>query len=37
MRGKLIMNALIKYIVGLIMVGLILFLPAGTFEYWNGW
>lgn len=37
MRGKLIMNALIKYIVGLIMVGLILFLPAGTLEYWNGW
>lgn len=37
MRGKLLVNAGIKYLVGLLFVGLILFLPAGTFTYWNGW
>ena len=36
-RGKLIINALIKYIMGFLMVGLLLFLPAGTFDYWNAW
>lgn len=36
-RGKLILNALIKYLMGLLMVGLLLFVPAGTFDYWNAW
>ena len=36
-RGKLIMNALVKYLMGLVMVGLLLFVPAGTFDYWNAW
>lgn len=36
-RGKLIVNAFVKYIMGLVMVGLLLFLPAGTFAYWNAW
>lgn len=36
-RGKLIMNALVKYLMGLIMVGLLLFVPVGTFDYWNAW
>ena len=36
-RGKLMMNALVKYSMGLVMVGLLLFLPAGTFDYWNAW
>lgn len=36
-RGKLIVSALIKYCMGLLMVGLLLFLPAGTFDYWNAW
>lgn len=36
-RGKLIMNALVKYLMGLVMVGLLLFVPAGTFDYWYAW
>ena len=34
---KLAMNALIKYITGLVMVGLLLFPAAGTWRYMNGW
>lgn len=34
---KLIIQALIKYIAGIILVGLLVFLPAGTFDYQNGW
>ncbi len=36
-KTKLIISALTKYIAGLLMVGLMLFLPAGTWEYFNGW
>ncbi len=34
---KLLMNALAKYIAGLILVGLLLFLPAGSFSYFGAW
>ena len=34
---KLACNALIKFTVGLLLVGVLLFLPAGSFEYINGW
>ncbi len=34
---KLLLNALIKYIAGFILVGILLFLPAGTLAYFNGW
>jgi len=34
---KLLFNALSKYVAGLILVGLLLFLPAGSFAYLNGW
>ena len=34
---KLMLQALIKYLVGLVLVGALLFLPAGTFSYLNGW
>lgn len=34
---KLLIETLIKYICGLIMVGLLIFLPAGTLAYSNGW
>lgn len=37
MRKKLIGNALVKYLAGLILVGLLLFLPAGTFLYPGAW
>ncbi len=34
---KLLINALIKFIIGLFLVGTLLFLPAGGFGYMNGW
>ena len=34
---KLALNAIIKYVSGLILVGLLLFLPAGTLRYPGGW
>lgn len=34
---KLLLNGLIKYLCGLLFVCLFLFLPAGTFNYINGW
>ena len=34
---KLWLNGLIKYISGLILMGLLLFLPAGTMDYRGGW
>ncbi len=37
MNGKLFMHALTKVIFGLLLVGVLLFLPAGSFSYWNGW
>ena len=34
---KLLLRSLVKYIVGIAMLGVMLFLPAGTFRYPNGW
>ena len=34
---KLFLNALIKFIFGFILVFLLLFIPAGSLDYWNGW
>jgi protein-S-isoprenylcysteine O-methyltransferase Ste14 len=34
---KLFCRALVKFTVGLVAVGTLLFLPAGTFRYPNGW
>lgn len=34
---KLLVNALTKFFCGLILVGLLIFLPAGTLCYGNGW
>ena len=34
---KLLFNALIKFFIGLLLVGTLLFLPAGSFGYTNGW
>lgn len=33
----LLLNAVIKYVSGIILLGLMLFLPAGTLSYWGGW
>lgn len=37
MNTKLLFNAIGKFAAGLILVGLMLFLPAGTIDYPNGW
>ena len=37
MNGKLFSQAIMKVISGLFLMGLLLFLPAGSFSYWNGW
>ncbi len=37
MDTKLLLNALVKFAAGLAIVGLMLFLPAGTMNYSNGW
>ena len=37
MTTKLFIQALTKFLVGLLLVGLLLFLPAGTFGYWQAW
>lgn len=34
---RLLCQALVKFMVGLLSVGVLLFLPAGTFRYPNGW
>ncbi len=34
---KLLLNGLTKFIVGLLLVGVLIFLPAGTFNYIGGW
>ena len=36
-NGKLALNALVKYILGLLTVSLLLFLPAGSIEYAGAW
>lgn len=37
MRLRLLLRALIKYLVGVVIVGALLFLSAGSVEYWQGW
>lgn len=37
MTTKLFFDAIIKYISGVVLIGILLFLPAGTFKYINGW
>ena len=37
MNIKLFLEAIIKFISGVVLVGLLLFLPAGTFSFPNGW
>ena len=34
---KLFLEAIVKFTCGLLMVGLLIFLPAGTLDYANGW
>ena len=37
MNLKLFLSAIIKYLFGIIIIGALLFIPAGTLSYWNGW
>ena len=37
MNAKLFQQAVVKFLGGLLTVGLLLFLPAGTFAWWQGW
>ncbi len=37
MTTKLFFQAILKLIAGIVLVGALLFLPAGTFSYWNAW
>lgn len=34
---KLFIKAITRFIAGIILVGALLFIPAGTFYYWNAW
>ena len=37
MTVKLFTQAMIKFLLGVVLVGLLIFLPAGSFAYLNGW
>lgn len=36
-KGTLLFRTIINFLMGVVMVGVLLFAPAGTFRYWNGW
>ena len=37
MKKDLLFQALTKFFLGLILLGALLFIPAGSFRYWQGW
>jgi protein-S-isoprenylcysteine O-methyltransferase Ste14 len=37
MTVKLFFEAILKFILGIVLIGLLIFLPAGTLNYTNGW
>lgn len=37
MKKNLFVQAITKYLLGVVLVGLLIFLPAGTFSFFNGW
>ena len=37
MNIKLFLQAIIKFTIGVLIIGLLLFIPANTINYWNGW
>jgi protein-S-isoprenylcysteine O-methyltransferase Ste14 len=37
MDKDLLIQSLTKYLLGIIVLGILLFLPAGSFNYWQGW
>ena len=37
MNNKLLTQAIIKFLAGVILLGILIFLPAGSCAYWQGW
>jgi protein-S-isoprenylcysteine O-methyltransferase Ste14 len=37
MTKELFIQAIIKLVAGIVILGVLLFIPAGTIHYWNGW
>lgn len=37
MTRELFLQAISKFILGVVVTGILIFLPAGTFHYWNAW
>lgn len=37
MTKELFFQAILKFVLGVLLVGLLIFLPAGTIAFWNGW
>ena len=37
MNKKLFFKAIIRYVLGVVLVGILLFVPAGTLKFWNAW
>ena len=37
MDKKLFFQAITKFLLGVLIIGALLFIPAGTMEFWNGW
>lgn len=37
MTKELFVQAIIKFVLGVGVIGILLFLPAGSFQYWNAW
>lgn len=37
MTLKLFVQAIVKFLAGVVLVGLLIFLPAGTLDFFNGW
>lgn len=37
MNKNLLTQALVKFTAGILLVGILVFLPAGSFDYWQGW
>ena len=37
MTKKLFWEAMLKFALGVLLLGILIFLPAGTLHYWNGW
>ena len=37
MTKELFHQAILKFVLGVVVIGILIFLPAGTFDYWNAW